>query len=324
MRAAFAVFVLVVAAFANARELRATSPRISYQCGAFGIDENPWAGNVRDQGVTGACWAFATIAYVESAYRALTCNNMFLSVEQVIDGAELIEPSIIKPGYNGGFAEIALEYIEEFGIMTEYQYPFTNGGDRSDVYDPFKTTPIAVSNVRQICEGHNMFMRIACVRQQLSESPILASVCVNTGSTTFIMYDGFIVPDPLCNVTDHAIVITQIEPCFADATCVTFQNSWGISWGNGGFGTLIITAEDIINNVDTRGILSSLFVADVFEEFDDEDDEELARDDDDLSVVAIVLSIAAFVAAGASIAVAAVICMRKSKSYTPPAHIGMT
>ena len=313
--AILALFVILVHADTIA-------PRISYQCGAFGINKNPWNGNVRNQGATGACWAFATIAYVESAYRVLTCNNMFLSVEQVIDGAELIEPSIIKPGYNGGFAEIALEYIEEFGIMTEYQYPFTNGGDRIDLYDPLKTTPIAISNVRQICEGYSMFMRIACVARQLQESPILASICV--GSNGLSMMGEYITGDPCCNKTDHVVVIVKIYSYFDDATCVVIQNSWGDEWGNGGFGTLIITAEDIINNVDTRGILSSLFVADVFEEFDDEDDEELARDDDDLPVVAIVLSIAAFVAAGASIAVAAVICMRKSKSYTPPAHIGMT
>ena len=65
---------------------------------------------IRDQGHCGSCWAFATVAAVESilAIKELNKNEEYLSVQQLIDCDYKAE---VNMGCDGGNPQVALEYI---------------------------------------------------------------------------------------------------------------------------------------------------------------------------------------------------------------------
>lgn len=243
--------------------IKAGAKRIYYECGSprDPVTDLIWVGNIRDQKNTGSCWAFATIAYLEAMYRALTCNNMFLSVEQVMDGMSKVCPEYKRPGFNGGSSKCALEYVSQYGIMTEYQYPFTSGGSKAELYARAKITPLRVNTISRYCVSGTLMQRAICAAQQLQESPLIASVCVNNEFIA-VGKDMFL-PRTVCEIPNHAVLIVGVGTYNNTCVGITFQNSWGPLWGTGGLGTIL--ACEGYEDRDTYLILSELRAANVYE-----------------------------------------------------------
>jgi hypothetical protein len=85
------------------------------------IDWTMYSGNVRYQGICGACYTFATADTVAS----LNAINVFgffvpLATQQVIDCAN----NGLTFGCDGGYLEGSYSYIQLKGITTEYAYPY--------------------------------------------------------------------------------------------------------------------------------------------------------------------------------------------------------
>jgi len=253
-----------------------TRPRVTYECGAFGIEEsNPWRGNVRSQGQTMSCWAFAAIAFVENAYRVLTCNNMYLSVEQVIDGVKKLGDECGRnPGYNGGLPLCALGYIEQFGIMTEYMYPFTNGGDRSDLYDVSKITSIGVKDIRLKCYTGSFQERITCAIDALYYSPIIAGICAADGlpiEDRDAYGNVIIVDNPTCINPDHGVLVTKIWEYVPGVYAIEYQNSHGIRGISRGIEVMLVR-NDTTNEFGPRSVFSQMIIAQVYDKNADAED----------------------------------------------------
>lgn len=218
--------------------------------------------DIKAQGHTGMCWSFATTAYLETMYYILTKNKYKLSVQQLSDnmydfsqqnpqyGCD-VQP---RPAFNGGNAYCALKYVEHNGIMTEYDYPFVEGGEKY-LYNASYITPIGVKSVRKICyEYDDVAEKLDCLRMSLYSGVVLANINGNIPEGVTIDIDEH-------TPTNHAVLITDI--CEQNgAYYVEFQNSWGELWGRGGFGYIYVgTNGGIYNN---RQVLSGLFVADVY------------------------------------------------------------
>jgi len=304
------VFALLVSA--------ASHKRITYECGEFGEDFT-WVGNVRNQGVTNTSWAFATISYIEVLYRVLTCNNMFLSVEQVIDGMQIACPNVIKFGYHSDQVPCALAYLSAFGIMTEYQYPFTNGGSRADLYDPFMTTPIVVDNIRTLKPN------FAALVDELRRGPVIASICAEDELLFTYAFPVCIIDDDYeCTQPNHVVVIIDVRR-IDDGYLIGIQNSIGRDWGYDGVAYMSYTDNDWLNGENKRGLFSKMFVADVYEEFNDGD---LIIVDDEtkstLTVVAFGIATAcAVVIIGAIIGFVIIIIRIRRDGASAPANVGM-
>ena len=83
--------------------------------------------DVHNQGACGSCWAFATVAQVES-YTALSGDGLVdLSVEQVTACA----PNPLVCGGSGGclgsVEQLGYNYIQLFGSASDQSYPYTSG-----------------------------------------------------------------------------------------------------------------------------------------------------------------------------------------------------
>uniref|UniRef100_A0A0M3K3L4 Cathepsin F (inferred by orthology to a S. mansoni protein) n=1 Tax=Anisakis simplex TaxID=6269 RepID=A0A0M3K3L4_ANISI len=66
----------------------------------------------------GSCWAFATVATVETSYAINNRELRSLSEQQLLD-CDLVDNAC-----NGGHVDTALQYIYDNGLMTEYDYPY--------------------------------------------------------------------------------------------------------------------------------------------------------------------------------------------------------
>ena len=81
----------------------------------------------KDQGVCGSCWAFATVAQIES-YTALAGDGLVdLSVEQVTACA----PNPLTCGGSGGclgsVEQLGYNYVQLFGATSDKSYPYVSG-----------------------------------------------------------------------------------------------------------------------------------------------------------------------------------------------------
>ncbi|XP_791043.2 dipeptidyl peptidase 1 [Strongylocentrotus purpuratus] len=83
-----------------------------------GID---YVSPVRDQGICGSCYAFASTATQESRLRVMTNNN----VKVVMSPQEVVSCSEYAQGCEGGFPYlIAGKYGQDFGLVDETCYPY--------------------------------------------------------------------------------------------------------------------------------------------------------------------------------------------------------
>eukprot|EP00929_Paragymnodinium_shiwhaense_P009409 TRINITY_DN11357_c0_g1_i2.p1 TRINITY_DN11357_c0_g1~~TRINITY_DN11357_c0_g1_i2.p1 ORF type:complete len:310 (-),score=43.11 TRINITY_DN11357_c0_g1_i2:595-1524(-) len=81
---------------------------------------------VKDQGHCGSCWAFSTTSTVESYAALATGTLQVLSTQQLVSCA----PNPLKCGGVGGcegsIPEVAFNYIQQFGMTTEWMMPYTS------------------------------------------------------------------------------------------------------------------------------------------------------------------------------------------------------
>lgn len=77
---------------------------------------------IKNQGQCGACWAFTTVATIESAW-AIKHNEMLdLSEQQLVDCSST--GNYKNVGCSGGRMDIAYKYVVDNGIGTEANYPY--------------------------------------------------------------------------------------------------------------------------------------------------------------------------------------------------------
>lgn len=80
---------------------------------------------IKDQGMCGSCWAFASTAVMESAHAIKTSNLPSLS-EQNLVSCSFGEHNL---GCGGGWYYWAWNYAANHPLMTERDYPYTSGKD---------------------------------------------------------------------------------------------------------------------------------------------------------------------------------------------------
>jgi C1A family cysteine protease len=225
-----------------------------------GSDWQRFLGDVRNQDSTGMCWAFSTVTYVETMYNILTRNKYRLSPQQLADNIpkyfkEDDECYLPRPGITGGSIKCALRYIQEQGIMTEYDYPFTMGGEK-DNYNSSHITPIGIRDITPICNDGTNLEKYLCLKLILKTyGVVLASIhSVATGKQ-----QEFI----LNQQTNHAVLLIGIVKDSNDLEYILYQNSGGTLWGYNGFGYIRMSDENetIYNNLN---VLNELYVAEVY------------------------------------------------------------
>uniref|UniRef100_A0A3B0N0S6 Cysteine proteinase, tacP, putative n=1 Tax=Theileria annulata TaxID=5874 RepID=A0A3B0N0S6_THEAN len=190
---------------------------------------------IKDQGDhCGSCWAFSSIASVESLYRLYKNKSYFLSEQ------ELVNCDKSSMGCAGGLPITALEYIHSKGVSFESEVPYTG------IVSPCKPSiknKVFIDSI-SILKGNDV------VNKSLVISPTVVGIAV---TKELKLYSGGIFTGKCGGELNHAVLL--VGEGVDHETGMRYwiiKNSWGEDWGENGFLRLQRTKK----GVDKCGILT--------------------------------------------------------------------
>lgn len=175
---------------------------------------------VRDQGSCGSCWAIACVEAVEGINFITTQEQLTFSVQQLIDCDEL------DHGCNGGGIVNGSTYIEEQGLVTENQYPYTGVAGTCQV-DEDTVRAVYISELI-IIPSNEPALQGAVVQQ-----PIAVNLAVSVAD--WQSYSGGVYTGPCHNNTNHAALVVGYDQYTDGTPYWKVKNAWGPTWGQGGY-----------------------------------------------------------------------------------------
>merc|ERR1712066_1029894 len=134
--------------------------------------------SVRDQGMCGSCWAFASASAMASYAKISDMSNelLELSPQQLVSCA----PNPLQCGGSGGcqgsIEPLAFSYVSLFGAITESDYPYESGHGSNDDICKFdaRTTEASVMVMGWETLPHNDML--ALMDHLANKGPLSASV----------------------------------------------------------------------------------------------------------------------------------------------------
>lgn len=175
---------------------------------------------VRNQGSCGSCWAFAAVGALEGIYQIKTGSMMMFSEQQCISCNEY------GSSCSGGNAESCYDLWTWFGAVSRACFPYFGSStypcihSGCDVYVRVTGThlvPNSITYLKTGCLVHPIYVHC-------------------NGAGAFQYYTGGCY-NQTASGTNHAVLLMGWD----DAACNgngawLVKNSWGTSWGTGGYG----------------------------------------------------------------------------------------
>jgi len=191
---------------------------------------------VRNQGACGSCWAFASASVLGSYAKInnMTHDLIELSPQHLVSCV----PNPLKCGGTGGcmgsIEPLAYTYASLFGIVTEDDYPYASGSGGNDDVCEFDatTTDATVMTMGFETLPHND--AAALMNHLATAGPLSASVAASDWSA----YHGGVFDGCDYNgnmVVNHAVTLVGYGTDPAEGDFWLIKNSWGTSWGEGGY-----------------------------------------------------------------------------------------
>jgi len=201
---------------------------------------------VQDQGQCGSCWAFSTIASIESAHaiaEGISPPKKW-SEQQLVDCVGF--PCM---GCNGGnFSWAFNKYLNIHALETETQYPYTA-----------KTGSCAVPSISGSEDQGSVLVAQKnqdALKAQLAKGPV--SVAIQANQLCFQTYTSGIFDNPKCGTNlDHAVVATGWGVENGQEYWIV-RNSWGTGWGEQGYIRIAITSGDGLCGINDDAVQPTL------------------------------------------------------------------
>jgi cathepsin L len=182
-----------------------------------------WRGSlvssVKNQGICGACWAFAGTADIETSYILKYRLQIDLSEQQLVDCSRPYGNS----GCGGGMMNNAFQYVVDNGLTLESYYPYQQVA-RNCKYDPNVMPHFSIKGSIVIERDCNALAGI------LKQRPVSVVISANP---SFIFYQKGILNSCGKNI-NHALQLVGMVKNYEESYYIG-KNSWGVAWGMKGY-----------------------------------------------------------------------------------------
>ncbi|MQL90065.1 hypothetical protein Taro_022654 [Colocasia esculenta] len=192
------------------------------------VDQPPTSIDWRDAGVVGpvkdqdgcaSCWAFTTVATVESINAMVTGNLITLSEQELVDCDDL--NSHCSPGSRIG----AYKYIlRNMGIDTDANYPYTakQGTCKAD-----RNQEVTIDGYKIVPRNNER-----ALSKQVAKQPVGSGL--DASGREFQLYTGGIHRAPCTTNRNHAVTIVGYDSEAGEDYWI-IKNSYGKKWGEEGY-----------------------------------------------------------------------------------------
>lgn len=207
---------------------------------------------IRNQGQCGSCYAFASMAMLESRLMIMSKGSM----EKVFSPQDVVSCSEYAQGCEGGFPYlIAGKYAEDFGIVEESCYPYLGRDSRCE--ERSGCTRYRATDYKYVggyfgnCNEEEMMMA-------LQDGPVSVAFEVTPDFEKYRrgIYHATGLTDKFnpFRLTNHAVLLVG----YGEEEGVkywTVKNSWGRSWGEDGYFRIRRGTNEL--NIESMAIVST-------------------------------------------------------------------
>jgi cathepsin L len=171
---------------------------------------------VRNQGQCGSCWSFAAVAALEGATKIAKGNLPSLSEQQLVD----CSGGAGNHGCGGGLPCNALNWVNKNGGLCDRNaYPYTGRDGRCNT---------GCSKVASTGGCGGITTTDAGLANAINAKPV--AVAIVASGRAFQSYSSGVFTGPCPGNLDHAVTAVG----FTGQAWIV-RNSWGSSWGQGGY-----------------------------------------------------------------------------------------